>query len=572
MKMRYLHLLLFFTLIYPIASVNLQWEIQDHEKGTWQPYDQEKPLFLYERTVFRAPLENMNLGENDLFLPGNKNIGRIQAYTEKKKLYENSIPQKSDIRNFFRDVSKSQFIEIHPADGDYLYFAIEPAVIKFAGIRQMPIIEPSHASFKRVISSEFESLLLSAILILLILPLTMGFILFPKARKQLFYLMVLSLSTGGSVLLSSSIIWMFLDNPFYLSLSSYFIVFLPSAIFYFQSEIVKKYKKYFLINGRINLILPVLGIALEVFQLNPINITIVQLVIIPFFIAQIIALPFLFFSAKDGDDNAQLILFGFAIVLITAIPDILRLFLIFVTEQPTYPWGILFFIMILAWIMMREFEKRSTALEEKNETLQSLAFMTSHKLRLPLGNLLGLMNLVNNSRDPATEIAKYYNHISVSARQFDLAVYEIAEKISSADRPFVENKIAYLPELTTIILVDDDEVNNLLNERLLNKVKSDLDIIVYQDGLYAWEAFEKRIIPETETTLIFLDINMPQLNGFELLEKMTMAGIDIPVVMLTSSIDPDDINQALQYKIVVSFISKPLKIEIIKEIFGVDNS
>ena len=105
-------------------------------------------------------------------------------------------------------------------------------------------------------------------------------------------------------------------------------------------------------------------------------------------------------------------------------------------------------------------------------------------------------------------------------------------------------------------LVDDDPINNMINERMLRKHFSDqLTVEVFPDGQ---PAIDRLRSGGEMPSLIFLDINMPGLDGWQFLEAYEKDGFDSAVVMLTSSIDPGDPDRSQSFPSVVDFISKPL--------------
>ena len=103
----------------------------------------------------------------------------------------------------------------------------------------------------------------------------------------------------------------------------------------------------------------------------------------------------------------------------------------------------------------------------------------------------------------------------------------------------------------TLLVVDDDEDNcELLKKRFEKrgfKVKSASD---GQEGLMA--------LALNDVNLVFLDLNMPLMNGFTFLEKIKMdkKHRDIPVVVTSSLDDEDTINDCLNYG-ANNFVSKP---------------
>lgn len=118
----------------------------------------------------------------------------------------------------------------------------------------------------------------------------------------------------------------------------------------------------------------------------------------------------------------------------------------------------------------------------------------------------------------------------------------------------------------TIFLVDDDPINNLINKRLLGKVQITNNIVEF---LEAEEVLVKlNDIDPNQSILIFLDINMPVLNGWEFLGKYQEMYADRSdkIVILSSSIDYQDRFKAQGFKIVSGFLEKPLTLEKIKSL------
>jgi CheY-like chemotaxis protein len=118
-----------------------------------------------------------------------------------------------------------------------------------------------------------------------------------------------------------------------------------------------------------------------------------------------------------------------------------------------------------------------------------------------------------------------------------------------------------------IMLVDDDAVYNFLHEKLIKTIGYNNHIEIALNGKDALdyiinvsEGSKQSNLPLPN--LILLDINMPIMNGWQFLEgfkkldeKITK---NITIVMVTSSIDPDDITKAETDSYIQGFVSKPL--------------
>lgn len=110
------------------------------------------------------------------------------------------------------------------------------------------------------------------------------------------------------------------------------------------------------------------------------------------------------------------------------------------------------------------------------------------------------------------------------------------------------------------MLVDDDKTSNFLNKKILSKFFTDTHIY---DFLVAEEAIFFLENSNTIMDLILLDINMPDINGWELIDILKEnSKINIPpIVMLSSSVDEQDMQKSKSYDEVKGFITKPLKLE-----------
>lgn len=109
------------------------------------------------------------------------------------------------------------------------------------------------------------------------------------------------------------------------------------------------------------------------------------------------------------------------------------------------------------------------------------------------------------------------------------------------------------------IIVDDDEIVTFLQRKLLSKCDIDQDPLVFNRANNALSHLRNNG-SENEHFLIMLDINMPEMNGWEFLEELEKLPIKdkIYVVMVTSSIDRKDKRRAAEIENVIDFIEKPI--------------
>jgi CheY-like chemotaxis protein len=124
-----------------------------------------------------------------------------------------------------------------------------------------------------------------------------------------------------------------------------------------------------------------------------------------------------------------------------------------------------------------------------------------------------------------------------------------------------------------VMLVDDNEIDNYINEKIIKgSCFSDI-VYVNTSSTSAIEflrnlSFNKELRKDHLPSVLFLDINMPILDGFQFLEEFEKLDEDIKsfvkVAILTSSIDPADLERSHKYGAVCRFLNKPLTEESLK--------
>lgn len=127
----------------------------------------------------------------------------------------------------------------------------------------------------------------------------------------------------------------------------------------------------------------------------------------------------------------------------------------------------------------------------------------------------------------------------------------------------------------SILLVDDDEINNFISVKLIKKIMLNTEIKTCLNGKFAIDLLSgiKATEPDKMPDYILLDINMPIMNGWEFLEEYDRLNIDTAgktkIYIISSSVFNNDIVKAKSYPVVRDFISKPLSVDKIKDMLGV---
>lgn len=122
-----------------------------------------------------------------------------------------------------------------------------------------------------------------------------------------------------------------------------------------------------------------------------------------------------------------------------------------------------------------------------------------------------------------------------------------------------------------IILVDDDDVVALLVKKMLSNINFGGKISVLKNGLVALNLIETKMLEDNKgsefgPSLILLDLNMPIMDGWGLLESLKdfpNSVVDIfKIAIVTNSSNPSDQLKALEYPNILGYLTKPLSPEI----------
>ena len=128
------------------------------------------------------------------------------------------------------------------------------------------------------------------------------------------------------------------------------------------------------------------------------------------------------------------------------------------------------------------------------------------------------------------------------------------------------------PPISTVLVVDDDDNWCFVTKLFLKRSGKVHQIQTAQNGLEALNKL-KEITASGEKLpeIVFLDLKMPVMDGFEFLEEVTKAPeLDLSntrIFICTSSLHPKDQERVSAYSI-AGFIPKPLTQEIINSIFN----
>ncbi|WP_333600350.1 response regulator [Flavobacterium sp.] len=131
--------------------------------------------------------------------------------------------------------------------------------------------------------------------------------------------------------------------------------------------------------------------------------------------------------------------------------------------------------------------------------------------------------------------------------------------------------------LDKIFCVDDDSITLMLCKKVIERAEFAKEIVTAQNGEEAIQYFhdlaekQKAGASISYPKLTLLDLNMPIMNGWEFLDTYLQCGYqdlfkEAKFIVLSSTIDPHDVNQTKNYPIVIDFMSKPITKEMMESL------
>ncbi|MBA2611035.1 MAG: response regulator [Bacteroidetes bacterium] len=125
------------------------------------------------------------------------------------------------------------------------------------------------------------------------------------------------------------------------------------------------------------------------------------------------------------------------------------------------------------------------------------------------------------------------------------------------------------------MLLDDNELDNFINQKIIEANHFANKIYVNTGSKSALEFLNNLSISSTEAIdifpeIIFVDLNMPMMDGFQFIEnlkdKLPQKLKLLKLVILTSSVNPEDKKKASEIELDITFLNKPLTQEMLEKL------
>ncbi|MEP1869438.1 MAG: response regulator [Paraglaciecola sp.] len=118
---------------------------------------------------------------------------------------------------------------------------------------------------------------------------------------------------------------------------------------------------------------------------------------------------------------------------------------------------------------------------------------------------------------------------------------------------------------SSVLVVEDSEIDQVIAKYMFNKFDENLEVLQAFDGVEALDILKGT---HPQPIFIFLDINMPRMNGHDFLKAYESSDLNSSsIVMLTSSCQPQEKEKCLAYNSVKRYLTKPLEIADLEGLF-----
>jgi PAS domain S-box-containing protein len=219
------------------------------------------------------------------------------------------------------------------------------------------------------------------------------------------------------------------------------------------------------------------------------------------------------------------------------------------------------FFIILNDIQIKKISEKEIA--QQILSLKRMSFIASHEIRHEFTKIMQITQTIKLQDPDISVYQQLLGEIEKSTEKVNKAIFELNDQINFATSNTISLDAFLNQEIEEILLIDDDKLVNEMNQMVIKSVHPDIQVKVFGDVDYALSHIISK--PETKRK-IFVDLNFPQKSGWYFLDEYKKIGQPWSVVILTSSLQQEDIEYSKQYEFISHYMTKPMNIEQLKEL------
>lgn len=207
----------------------------------------------------------------------------------------------------------------------------------------------------------------------------------------------------------------------------------------------------------------------------------------------------------------------------------------------------------------------SNRIKRQLKLLNEYSHVASHELRAPISNILSLSSSIKNKKMEAYDVLRLsglLSDINIQAEKLDEIIKLLNDLLHNNEHIVFFQPESVNPDSKHIVLLDDDKLTNRMHEMLLSGLDVEKCLVTFDEPKKAFD-YVKAQNPD----LLFLDLHMPEIDGWAFLGMMQEQGILVDVIIVSSSIDPLERSRARAFSVVKDFVTKPLTSEKLKRLF-----
>lgn len=210
-----------------------------------------------------------------------------------------------------------------------------------------------------------------------------------------------------------------------------------------------------------------------------------------------------------------------------------------------------------------QIKRSEKEVKKQIDHLKKLSFISSHELRHEFAKMLQILYTVKLKEPNIFHYQSALQDIEKAANFINKVIYTMNDEINFATTSNISLSHILKIELEEVVLIDDDPMVNRLNELVLEYAMPGTRIQKFYDTATAINYLREQ--PSIKRT-IFLDLNLEKESGWDFLETYQALNQPWTVMILTSSVDQEDIAKAKQYRCVGQYLTKPLTVAQIEQL------